>query len=210
MIGSFPRKDDYYNRAIENAEQRTVFILWRGNQHLGAFMFEAVPPFDFVSSKSPEIAINDEAIILPESLIYEYFRDDAPFDEFIARLKLAKGSRPILVGTPPPKKDEQFLRSIMSTEAYWKKDASIRMVNIMDAKITHPATRLKLWIVVQGLLEQAARRHDIEFCPVPIEVQTCEGYLREQYYGMDATHAWGGYGQIMRDHLHAKYMSQQG
>ena len=76
-------------------------------------------------------------------------------------------------------------------------------VNLQDVELSPRLLRLKLWMVLQEMLEDAARAHSVPFVPVPASVQTGDGFLAEEYWAWDATHANEAYGRVMLDHLAA-------
>ena len=64
-------------------------------------------------------------------------------------------------------------------------------------KITPPHVRLKLWYLLQEMLEESAHEVGGKFIPVLAEAQDEAGYLRPEYWYHDVTHANRLYGGLM-------------
>jgi hypothetical protein len=102
-----------------------------------------------------------------------------------------------LVGTPPPKKDNEALRKLLEKEPYFCDWAAQLGQSIDEIKITEPHVRLKLWFLLQDMIAEIGRRHGARFIPVPSELQDEDGFLLEQYWHPDVTHANAAYGAIV-------------
>jgi hypothetical protein len=203
--GPAPRDARYWTRLSEVAAGRKVVILWHGNQHNASFLFSSSPPFDFFLSGPTGLPVDDGSFILPEAAIKTYF--EPSFNELhsiLGRLETAKPAcQAILCGTPPPKQNEKRLRGYLSHEMHFVQFAKAIQVNLQDVPLTPPRLRFKLWMIVQMMLEDVARSYEIPFVPVPISVQTTDGFLAESYWAEDITHANETYGGVMRDHIAA-------
>jgi hypothetical protein len=203
--GSAPRDAAYWTCLPGAAAGRKVVIFWHGNQHNASFLFASSPPFDFFLSNPTNLPVDDDCFILPESAIRSYF--EPSFNELHSILVLLQtvepACQPILCGTPPPKQNEQRLRDYLSQEMHFVHLAQAINVNLQDVPLTPPRLRLKLWMVVQMMLEDVARAHEIPFVPIPVSVQTPDGFLAENYWAEDITHANEAYGGVMRNHIAA-------
>jgi hypothetical protein len=111
--------------------------------------------------------------------------------------------QPVICGTPPPKGNDERLRALLANEPYFVSIALAMKAGLQDVELSPRLLRLKLWLVLQEMLEDVARTHSVPFLPVSASAQTGDGFLAEEYWGGDATHANEAYGRVMRDHLAA-------
>ena len=58
-----------------------------------------------------------------------------------------------------------------------------------------------MWCVTQSMMREIAERHGAEFVPTPREAQTPEGFLRQEFWGRDITHANENLGRLVLSRL---------
>ena len=118
----------------------------------------------------------------------------------LTRMLDTGGPRPIVLGTPPPKADNEAIRRGTRVHAdVFAKLASDRGLDPEKAQLAPACLRLKLWWLLQRMMRETAERLAVEFWPVSVSAMTEEGYLRPEYWAEDATHANAAYGALMLD-----------
>lgn len=206
LTGRFPREETYWAELVRSAAQRTVAILWNGNQHYGRFLLEENPPIDLILPEEPHLPLDPRARVVPVLLLQELWK--STFDELlpiIDKLKDLDGCRPILVGTPPPvRTDASIWDALRRRDQFPVQVGGYFNIDLATAKPTSPIVMYKLWVTIQLSIREIAARYRIPYCPVPAAVQTDNGLLRDEYsQTVDFTHANDAYGALMRDHLFA-------
>jgi hypothetical protein len=195
----------YWDRLAQLAAGRKVALFWSGNQHLAYYLFASPPLFDFFLSRRPDMPVEANTHIVPETAVRARFAPTFEGLHYVMdRLQTARlDCQPILCGTPPPKGNDGRLRALLANEPYFVSLALAMKAGLQDVELSPRLLRLKLWLVLQEMLEDVARAHSVPFLPVSASVQTGDGFLAEEYWGGDATHANEAYGRVMRDHLAA-------
>lgn len=204
LRGSWPRQRDYFEKLVYIAKAspdlRPVFLL-RGNDHLAAFLLQPDQPIDFFSSKFPELPVDTNCRIVPEELIDGYFSSlIEPMRSVLYDISHF-GGRFISVATPPPKGDDEFLRSVLGNESYFCEALACKGLSIGDVTFTSPATRLKLWGAVCRANERLTNEAGGTFIPPPPGAFNSSGFLDDKYFEPDCTHANSAYGELMIDYL---------
>jgi hypothetical protein len=197
LTGGSPRQPSYWDALVANAEDTTVLLIWNGNQHLARFLFQTGAPFDFHLAAHPGMAVSSEAAIVPESLVREVLEEgNSMLRPVAARLRAVKSCSLVLLGTPPPKGNDRRLRSILPKDLHFVRAARELGVALDDIEFTDRIVRLKLWMVVQDLLSEAAGELGCKFVSVPTETMDEMGFLREDLWREDITHANHRYGEV--------------
>lgn len=111
----------------------------------------------------------------------------------VARIKERSKVPVFHLMTPPPKSNNEFIAS--KVKSYRGRLAS-------DVGITPPELRFRLWKLEMRVLERFCAELGIALVPPPIESLTQEGFLSEEYYADDATHANRAYGALVLRQLH--------
>jgi hypothetical protein len=197
LEGTWPRDAAYWRALADNAEGADVIIVWGGNEHNVSFFFQAAFAFDFLSNKVKRLIPTFQ--IVSQSKIKRRF-NEIDLDELDSVLPMLNARGPAsvtLVGTPPPKKDNEALRKLLEKEPYFCDWAAQLGQSIDEIKITEPHVRLKLWFLLQDMIAEIGRRHGARFIPVPNELQDEDGFLLEEYWHPDVTHANAAYGAIV-------------
>lgn len=193
----WPRSEEYWEHLRAKSAGTRIALVWNGNEHNLHYFFQSPHPFDFQSRHVSKIISTFR--IIPRRMVREKFNKSS-FDDLRAVLvNLATGSaRSIhLVGTPPPKKDNEQLRKILLNEPHFTIWAEGIGESFDTVKITSPHLRLKLWFLVQEMLAEAAHEVGGKFVSVPAELQDADGFLRSEYWASDVTHANRLYGEVM-------------
>ena len=203
LTGVWPRDQAYTEAIVREARDRTVFLFWMGNQHLNEYLLAPRPSFDFFVDSRPDLSVEEDVEIIPEAVIAAKLGIHDGLADLLARLNSVEGCRPVVCGAPPPKPDNKFLAGLVEKEPVFVETAQRAGV---DLALSSSVLRLKLWIVLQETLGKVARDANVDYEPTLEAVKDEQGYLRHEYWGHDLTHAWGGYGDVVRDHLVAKYI----
>lgn len=198
LTGPSPRQRSYWDELIRMARRQPVALLWAGNQHNARFMLPPGSPFDFFCSARPDLGVDSAVRLLPESAVRAVFQ---PSLEGLTWLvgELAKVSPlpPVIVGTPPPKQDNEAIRAMLAREQAFVDIARQLGTDLSSVRMSTPTLRLKLWCELQQQMAQVALEKNVPFCAVPDELVTPEGFLRPEFWVRDATHANQKYGRIM-------------
>lgn len=195
--GTWPRDDAYWAQLAEAAKDSDVALMWGGNEHNSCYFFQEAYQFDFLSTYVNKIMPSMQ--IVPRNRIAKRFNELTlnDLDAVLASLRDAGARSITLLGTPSPKKDSEALRAMLPSEPFFVDWAKSIGTSLEDIKITLPHVRLKLWYLLQEMLQAAAARVNARFIPVPAESQDEEGYLLPAFWAQDITHANGDYGQLM-------------
>ncbi|BBX47783.1 hypothetical protein GCM10009641_88150 [Mycobacterium cookii] len=198
-IGGAPNPG-YWDAVVELAKTFRVGVCFLGNQHVAHFMF-LEKQFDFALAAHPELAVDQDVELVPELQVREVFQPSMSHLEIVLKPMLdAGGPRPIVLGTPPPKGDNEAIRRGMQVHAdFFIQLASDFGLDPEKAQLAPAHLRLKLWLLLQQMMRETAERLAVDFWPVSASAMTAEGYLRPEYCDEDATHANAAYGALMLD-----------
>jgi DNA-binding HxlR family transcriptional regulator len=197
LEGGWPRDEAYWQALVEHAADADIALVWGGNEHNVGFFFQAAFAFDFLSNKVKKLIPSFQ--IVSQSKIKRRYNEISldELDEVLKALR-ERGARSVtLVGTPPPKRDNEMLRKLLEKEPYFCDWAAQLGQSTDEIKITEPHIRLKLWYLLQEMIAEIGRRHGARFIPVASELQDEDGFLLEQYSFPDVTHANAAYGEVM-------------
>ncbi|MCV7090829.1 hypothetical protein [Mycobacterium interjectum] len=199
-IGGDPVNLGYWDAAVELAKTFPIALCFLGNQHVYHFMF-LDKRFDFALASHPGLVVEQGVELVPELQVREVFQPSmAHLEMVVTRMLDTGGQRPIVLGTPPPKGDNEAIRRGMQVNAdVFAKMASDLCLDPEKAQLAPAYLRLKLWFLLQQMMRETAERLAVEFWPVSASAMTEEGYLRPEYWGEDATHANAAYGAFMLD-----------
>ncbi|WP_152531575.1 hypothetical protein [Mycobacterium sp. UM_CSW] len=208
VIGGSPENLGYWDAVVGLAKTFRVAVCWQGNQH-AHFMF-LEKPFDFALASHPGLVMDEGVDLVPELQVREVFQPSMPpLEVLLTRMLDTGGPRPIVLGTPPPKADNEAIRRGMQVHAeFFAKLASDRGLHPDKAQLAPAYLRLKLWWLVQQMMRETAERHAVEFWPVSASAMTEEGYLRPEYWAEDATHANAAYGALMLDEYEKRLLAR--
>lgn len=197
LHGPWPRDEAYWQWMKEQSAGTKIALVWGGNEHNLFYFFEDHRSFDFVSRHVNKLsfALN----VIPQRIVREKFNKTSlqNLRGLLAGIEKAPVFSVAVVGTPPPKRDNEQLRKILLNEPYFVDWAADIGENLETVKILSPHIQLKLWFLLQDMLAEAAHQVGVRFIPVAREVMDAEGFLREEYWYPDVTHANRHYGEVM-------------
>ena len=192
-----PYSPKYWDKLVEIARGKDILILWIGSQHLAEFLFQEGEPFDFLIASRPDLPVDSSVKLVPESLVRHYQMSFlSALDAFLERLKDVGDSRVFIGATPPPKGDDDALKTLLTYEDHFQRRARMLGLDIGTVRLTAPAVRLKLWLVIHELLNDIAEKHRSTLLPVPDEAIDENGFLRLQYWENDVGHGNTDYGAL--------------
>ena len=186
----------YWDTLADLGTDADVGIIWGGNEHNVCYFFESEPRFDFLSAQVRKM--NPSAQIMPRAAIRHRFQQSLnDLDLVLTRLATAGLNRIALIGTPPPKRDNEALRAFAQREEFFVSAAARFGQSVETLPITDPYVRLKLWHLLQDMLADTARSRGVMFIAVPKQVQDADGFLQREFWFPDVTHANEAYGNVI-------------
>lgn len=199
-LGGDPATVGYWDAAVKLTKTFRIAVCWQGNQHIAHFMF-LEKRFDFALASHPGLVVDQGVELVPELQVREVFQPHISYlENVLTRMLNIGGQRPIILGTPPPKSDNEAIRRGMQFHAdLFTQLASDLCLDPEKALLAPAFLRLKLWFLLQQMMRETAERLALEFWPVSASAMTDEGYLRPEYWAEDATHANAAYGALMLD-----------
>jgi hypothetical protein len=193
----WPPGGDFLKIVRDYAEGKHLFLCWGGNEHAD-FIIESGPAFDFVSSELPTLPLCDGAILVPQALVEARFAAlKASLRSAVEFLKAGCTEQISLLGTPPPKGDYAKLRSLICGEPVFRERAEEMGLDPSLVPLTSPTVLLKLWALHQRLRRQVAEDFGLRFVEAPAAGQNDQGFLKEEYWRADVTHANHAYGALV-------------
>lgn len=207
-IGGAPRNQGYWDAVYELAKTLRIALSFMGNQHVEHFMF-LEKQFDFVLASNALLVVDHDVELVPELQARAVFQPSMRLlDTVLTSMLDTGGPRPIVLGTPPPKADNQAIRRGMQIHAdFFTKLASDHGLDPEKAQLAPACLRLKLWWLLQQMMRETAERLAVEFWPVSALAMTEEGFLRPEYWSEDATHANAAYGALMLDEYEKRLLA---
>lgn len=197
LDGPWPRSVRYWKEFALEARDRNVGLMWGGNEHNSIYLFEGAWKVDFASRYVTRLL--GRAQIVTQRTVKQRFRDLTlnEMDETLTLLCSSSPSKLALLGTPPPKKDNSKLREMLAHEPVFLAIAQAQKSTPKTIEFTDPYVRLKLWYLLQDMFREAASKFGAFFVPVPAETQDADGFLCEEFWAPDVTHANLDYGRLM-------------
>jgi hypothetical protein len=189
-------------------KSKDVVLSWKGNQYNQSFLFRQTPLFDFVA-REWDAPLRPDAVLVPRSVVQAFFaKSFGRLPGVISGLREAGANRIILLGTPGPKAGDEAMLKVIQKSPRFRTMAEAAGVDLASTDCLTPlAIRIKLWSLLQDMLEAEATRLDCHFLPVPSDALDKDGSLLEAYWAGDVTHANASYGRLVRqqiaDHLAA-------
>lgn len=102
-----------------------------------------------------------------------------------------------LLSAPPPKQSNDYILERFKRP----KNRVYRGKTVEDFGIERASTRLKLWSLEERLMAEWAKSVSMAFLPAPPGAFDRDGFLREEYYDDDVTHANAGYGALVLEQI---------
>ena len=202
LAGPWPRDTVYFAHLIHEAANVTSAVLFGGNEHNAHFLFQTERRFDFVPSNDPGSAFDPDAELVPKAMIRaKYALTLSTLAFTLGKMRKRPGARVAVIGTPPPKADQDYLREILATEPDLVARAAATGIDLRKVEISSYALRFKLWSLLQDCLRRIAEAEDCRFVRVPETVYTVDDGLGRAYWAPDLSHANDAYGEIMLGHV---------
>lgn len=195
--GEWPRSSVYWHSLAEVVRDKTVILIWKGNQHLARYLIADPEKFDFVSSADPSLFVDETALLVPEEALRAQLSAGKEELDVIFKLLKNTASRVVFAGTPPPKGDIDFLRQVLSRERHFRVAMEAAGVDASTVELSPPILQYKLWLLLQDIYRAAAERNGVDFLPSPAQAQDDQGFLLREFWVEDATHANIGYGKLL-------------
>ena len=190
---SVDRDQDYWQFVAKNSKQKTVVILWNGNQHNIHFLVDTDQPFKvFGYLPGPEIYP-----VVSISRIKKLF--EPTFLELRETLnKFKKQTKIVLAQTPPPK-SKVFLDSKLHLDPFFLNLA--KQLDIPKSKLqaSTDELRLAMWGITQDMTRDLACEFDLEYFDLPSHTVSSNGLLAEEYWTDDLSHANEDFGSRWLD-----------
>ena len=162
-----------------------------GNQFNAIGLMQHPEPFNFFAPDSDNSDILPGEHLIPSPLIDDMFAKYAgkARRNFLVDAKSYFKGRLFHAVPPPPKSDNEFIRSHAET--------MFRDRGIETFGVTRPEVRLKLWQAQIRAMRRLYEPLGINVLMPPPESVDADGFLKRDYYGPDATHANEAYGRLV-------------
>lgn len=176
--------------AGKKEEKHTWFVsMAQGNYYNQLGMLAEERTFDFVLNGMSDLPLDTTATFLPVDAIKDALKEKmADFPAYLASMaKSAFGKRFIVVGPPPPNRDDNLVAELIEEE--------------QDLVVNPYTVRLKLWRVQNELIQHYCEQKNVHFFRGDIE-KTCDidGFLLPEYV-KDSVHANHLYGKRLLKEL---------
>ena len=185
------RYEDALTAASELSESDLLVISLLGTGHNIFGLIEHDIPFYLSDADQSEHTVPDKYLI-PINLMYDMFFEFCRKNKRIPGLKKATKAKVVHLMTPPPKGDNDYIKSKISR--YRDKVLGVHDIN-------STTLRLKLWQLEMQALRDVCEDYGIDIAPPPEHAIDAAGFLRVDYYGGDATHANTKYGKLVLSQL---------
>lgn len=190
-VGALSVPDPLYWYAAVHYRVEVLALAWLGNQHHQHFLLEQGTPLRLYDTQ------DGSGQIVPRTAISAIWANT--LEGLPTLIGEANARRVVVVGTPPPKPDEQ-IRAVLVRRGHLQFANAVNgAVDPAPAmmSITPGSTRVGLWRILQSDLRRTAEEAGASFVPVPDAAMTAEGYLRDEFSADDPSHANGAFGALM-------------
>ena len=180
------------NRYSGSAEEASTWLvsMAQGNYYNQFGMLAEHDIFDFVSEELPSVGLVSDAVYIPYGAVKSAMESRmATFFKYLQVMaKSSFGNRFIVVGPPPPIKEDFLIEQTLEGEEK----------NIL---ISPRSVRLKLWYLQNNLARSYCRQLDVSYINGGLEgSQDNEGYLLDEYV-KDSVHANHFYSKKLLERL---------
>ncbi|WP_289036483.1 hypothetical protein [uncultured Roseibium sp.] len=194
--GNAIRGDLAYEEALvkisELGENDILALSYLGTVHNVMGLVKNPVPYDVMMPGDEGAAPLAGAEIIPYRTLIRFFSEYALSNKKFLALRKQARCRVLHMSSPPPKKSEKFIL------AHLKK---YRGHKLSEVGVTPAPIRKRLWDVEYRALETVLRDMSVELVPPPPETLSATGFLSEDYYEQDATHANMKYGSCVLQQL---------
>lgn len=193
--------DSYWDFLVQSSPGRQVGLYWLGNQHTARFLLAHDPDVDFLLPGADFGAPDKGAVIVPTTLVADTFKPGMEALRTLLKRLRDVGAEPFLIGTPPPRGDEDYLKALFDARDKWFVSFSNLVgVDIDSVKLVPVRRRYKAWVLLQRMMQEIADEHSILFIPSPEQAADQNGYLKPEF-AVDTTHGNSEYGKIVLDNV---------
>ncbi len=176
----------------------SIILLVKGNYHHAFSIANYPESFDFYLPENPNLPINQNARILPVSLVYKILKRgmEEQFSITNQLLQIFNNSTFYQVCSPPPFSSNEFIKKNPGNFAY----------KISKLGVSPSAFRYKLWRLHTKIVRDNCEKLGITFIDVPEQSLDGAGFLAEKYIpkgSFCATHANTLYGDLVLNQIRA-------
>jgi hypothetical protein len=143
---------------------------------------------EFTSVDIPEAPM----CMIPRNAMLDMFELWCRKNRRIQKLISNASVRAFHLMTPPPKEDNDFIRSMISR---------YRGKSVPDVGVADPKLRICLWRLEMEIVSKLGAELHMEIVPPPPATVNERGFLKNEFYGKDATHANSLYGERVLQQL---------
>lgn len=171
-----------------------LFVSLIGTYHNIMGLIKHPIPFDFYESSPSADRPRSDYCLIPHNVMRSEMDRMLEGSGTVKALAKAAVCATYIISPPPPKGNHEFI--FARTRAY-------RGTVLDSASINDAAIRAKMWRLEMDCMADWATSNSMRFLPAPAESLSGEGYLTEEYYGADVTHANDAYGALVLDQIAA-------
>lgn len=161
-----------------------------GNAHNIFGLVNHPRPFDFVLREKAALPLHVGAEVVPERLVEAGLRLQGGFPEsawVLRMLRLMYDGVIIHCQSPPPVPDDVHLL----------KYAGVFQEKISQFGLAPPVLRYKLWLLHSRMVKNECQKNKVYFAECPSLCLDPNGFLKEEFWNLDTTHANPRYGWIV-------------
>jgi hypothetical protein len=139
----------------------------------------------------------DATVRLPHRAMISAFEEQFAKTDKVRAIIEAANCPAFLLSAPPPKRSSDYiLKRFMRP-----KNRVYRGKIVEKFGIERAVTRLKLWSLEERFMADWAKSVGMAFLPAPLGAFDRDGFLSEDYYDDDVTHANAGYGALVLEQI---------
>lgn len=184
--------DDARNEISKLNQTDMVVISLLGTAHNIFGLIQHDQPFWVFGGGDDEKQNPEKYEVVPNRAMWDFFASWCDRNKRISRILEPSKARIYHLMTPPPKQDQDFLTSKLT---------KYRDKVVSECGVSEPRLRLNLWKLEMEVLSHFCAQHAIGLIPPPEGALDNDGFLREDFYATDATHANSEYGVLVLDQL---------
>jgi hypothetical protein len=169
-----------------------LFLSVLGTYHNILGLLRSGPDFDFLLDER-DAPYEPAQWRVPHRALASAFEQTFVEAKPVRKIRAAARVPIYLLSSPPPKQSNAFILERLLRQ----KKQSYRGRTIRDVGVERALSRLKLWKLESRLMASWAEGQGISFVPAPAEAFDSDGFLREELYSDDATHANARYGALV-------------
>jgi hypothetical protein len=190
--------DDFLQLIAKLSPKDLVVSMIGGNQHAVYSTIQHPQPFDFFSPDVRAVQEDTSEIIPYQAIDHAFdFGLRAGDGRSLEAIRAATPARVVHVIPPPPKRDNDYIAQ--NHESVFAKD-------MRERGVSPAALRLKFWKLQSRVLARICGELNIQVMMPPALTVEKSGFLREDYYANDATHANWLYGERVLREIEQLYL----